>query len=154
MRPEHELGARSPHLKAFSFDRDGEVDRRCRLVRDVDMNAETALTWVEMRREKLHAGPFHEAHREARGEHLRHDSELGRLFIEIGHRLAHRYRVDKTMGKVGLSVGFMAWRPWRGEAPRLPSRRRGWRYSCLPKGSGNRSCGTPAATSPARRPLA
>src|SRR6478609_7200338 len=117
MRPEHELGARSPHLKAFSFDRDGEVDRRCRLVRDVDMNAETALTWVEMRREKLHAGPFHEAHHEARGEHLRHDSELGQLFIEIGHRL------DKTMGKVGLErwLHGLASLAGRGASPAFSS---------------------------------
>jgi hypothetical protein len=42
-----------PHLDAFGLDGDGEANRRCRFVRDVDMDAEAALASVEMWRQQL-----------------------------------------------------------------------------------------------------
>src|SRR5512144_940823 len=97
MGPHAEFGARSSHLGAFGVDGDGEADRRCRLVRHVDMDTKASFARVEMGAKQLHAGPFHEPDHEAGGKHLRHGGELGRLLIKMRHRLAHRNRVGEGM---------------------------------------------------------
>src|SRR6478735_3729313 len=102
MRPHGELGAWPPHLDAFGVDGDSEADRRCGLVRHVDMHAEAPFAGVEMGTEQLHAGPFHEPDHEAGGKYFRHLRELGRLLIEMRHRLARRNSVGEGMLEPGL----------------------------------------------------
>src|SRR6185503_12416363 len=77
-------------------------DRRCSLVRHVDMDAEAAFARVEMRRQELHAGPFHEADHEAGGEHFRHGGKLGRFGIEMRHRLGDGHSVSEAVREAGL----------------------------------------------------
>src|SRR4249920_3310297 len=101
MRPHGEFNARSPYLDTFSVDGDGEADRRGGLVRHVDMHPEAPFARVEMGTEQLHAGPFHEPDHEAGGKHLGHGGELGRLLIEMRHRLPDRNRVGEGMLEPG-----------------------------------------------------
>src|SRR5262249_58336204 len=67
MGGELEARARSPHLDAFSLNGHRHSRRRCGLVRDIDMDPKASLALIEMRLEKLDAGPFHQPAQEARG---------------------------------------------------------------------------------------
>src|SRR5262245_53291830 len=102
MRSSGELGARPPHLDTFGLDRDRKADRGGSLVRHVDMPAKAPFARVEMVSEELHAGPFHEPDHEAGGKRFSHRGELGRLLIEMRHRLAHRNRVGERMLEPGV----------------------------------------------------
>ena len=145
MGAERELRARPPHLDAFRLDGDGEADRGCSLVRHIDMDPEAPLASVEMRREQLHAGPFHKPDHEAGGEHLRHRRELWRLGIEMRHRFGHGHRVGEAMREAGFKgrLHGLASLSVRGASPAFSSpgmavsmpshglRKSKLRYSCI-----------------------
>ena len=62
-----------------------------------DAHAERAFARVEMRREELHAGPFHQHDHEAGREHFRHASELARLRVGERHGLVARHAIGKAV---------------------------------------------------------
>src|SRR5690349_14710732 len=64
---------------AFGVDRHGLAGHGRRDVRNIDMNAETALAALDMRLEHLEARPLHEADHEAGGEHRRHELKVMRF---------------------------------------------------------------------------
>src|SRR5262245_47274376 len=143
MGDELEAGARPPHLDAFRLDGDGEADGGRRLVRHIDMRAEAALALVEMRLEQLDAGPLHQSDHEAGGEYFRHELELARLWIELGHGLATGHAVGEAMLQPCFKRGLHGLRSRSGAKPAFSSpgmalsmpshglRKSKLRYSCI-----------------------
>ena len=102
VRAEFETHARASHLDAFRFNGYCQAGRGGGFVRDIYVGTEAPLASFEMRREQLNAGPLHESHHEAGGEHLRHGSKLGRFGIELRHGFAVRHAIGEAMPETWL----------------------------------------------------